>query len=163
MGSAILGMRSIGARSTAAVMAALLVAALAVPTASAETPDAGDTLATAASAVGQTTISGELNPGISEADLYRICVSSGAAFSVSVATGLGNGQLFLFDAQGLGKASNDDAAAGGPAPAFPAGNAVLSALTPGIYYLGLSSFNTDPQSTAGPIFLEASTVKRATR
>jgi hypothetical protein len=111
--------------------------------------DPGQDLATAANAVGQTIITGSLEPS-TDVDLYRICIANPAAFSVAVAGGGGDGQLWLFGSTGLGEASQDDAV--GVEPAFPAGDAILSALAPGFHYLGLSNFDVDPSSAGGAIF-----------
>ena len=60
-------------------------------------------------------------------------------------------QLFLFDANGLGVYSNDDAPCGVRSSRLPS-NHRFSPTGPGEYYLALSSFNNDPQSDAGEIF-----------
>ena len=138
----------------AVVLVSGLAMAVVATSVEAETPDAGDTVATAATAYGQTTITGTFTTG-DDVDLYRICISNGATFSVTI-SGLGagsnDGQLFLFDATGHGKAAVDDTGAGGLVPAFPAGNAVTSALPAGEYLLGISNFDRDPVSGGVEIF-----------
>jgi uncharacterized protein (TIGR03382 family) len=138
----------------AARLVAGLTAALLAGAAGAETPDVGETIATAGIAYEQTTIAGTMAT-IDDIDLYRICISDGAAFGVTLGNlgaGSNDGQLFLFDASGVGKAAVDDPGTGGLTPAFPAGNAVTSALPPGEYLLGISSFDRDPVSGGLEIF-----------
>jgi hypothetical protein len=119
----------------------------------AEEPDVGDMVATAAPAGNALSITGMLDP-LGDVDLYAICIASGAEFSVNVDAGGGDGQLFLFDATGLGAAANDDRAELQFEPQFPAGSGVLSSLAPGVYYLALSNFNVDPVSAGGAIFVD---------
>ena len=58
-------------------------------------------------------------------------------------------QLFLFDATGRGVVGNDDNAEGLQST-LPAG-LELTPTTGGIYYLGVSFFDDDPLSAAGPV------------
>ncbi len=124
----------------------------------AEEPDVGDTLATAAPAGSASSITGTLDPA-GDVDLYAICIANASEFSVTV-DGVtvdgdpGDGQLFLFDAAGLGVAANDDRGTLDFEPGFPAGDPVLSSLEPGVYYLALSNYNVDPVSAGGVIFLD---------
>ena len=142
-------------RVGAFAFAAALAAVVAVPVAaSAETPDVGHTLATAGDGTPQ--ITGSLDP-FGDVDLYRICVAGGGGFGAQVAAGGGDGQLFLFDDAGNGVAWNDDKANGQLEPALPAGNSLLSGLSAGVYYLGLSNFNVDPYSLGGRIFADSTT------
>jgi hypothetical protein len=150
MGSSVVR-RVVGAGVVMAVLGAL-GAGLAPPLA-AETPDVGQTLDTAGDAVGVTSVTGTLAPS-TDVDLYRICVASGASFGVSVSAAGGDGQLFLFGPTGLGVAWNDDKADRQLEPSFPPGGAILSALTPGYYFLGLSNYNIDPASAGGAIFAD---------
>jgi hypothetical protein len=91
-----------------------------------------------------------------DADMYRISITSPAAFSATTVgtTGtLGDTQLFLFRLSGIGIASNDDSPAGGTLrSALPLGNALLTALAPGDYYLVVVGYDTDPTSAGGEIF-----------
>jgi len=133
------------------------VGTVALPgSARAETPDVGETIATAGVAYGQTTITGTMATA-DDIDLYHICISSGAAFGVTL-SGLGagsnDGQLFLFDTSGFGKAGVDDNGSG-LIPSIPAGSAVTSALPAGEYVLGISNFDRDPVSGGSEIFPSA--------
>jgi hypothetical protein len=117
-----------------------------------EVGDAGDLRVTAndmgSGAV--TEISGTLLDA-SDADLYRICLSNGASFSASTvdATDLDT-QMFLFDSGGYGVYANDDwnSSRGSKLPA----QHLYSPRTGGEYYLGVSQYNRDPQSSQGEIF-----------
>ena len=81
------------------------------------------------------------------------CASAdGASFSASTVGGtMLDTQLFLFDSQGLGIYSNDDAAFGVRGSRLPAHHR-FSPTGPGVYFLAISSFNNDPQSVDGEIF-----------
>jgi hypothetical protein len=129
----------------------------AVDAAHAEVPDAGETVATAATAYGQTTITGTMATA-NDIDMYTVCISDPAAFSVTVGglgAGSNDGQLFLFDASGLGKAAVDDTGSGGLVPGIPAGTAVVAALAPGEYLLAISNFDRDPVAGGVEIFPSA--------
>jgi Bacterial pre-peptidase C-terminal domain len=93
--------------------------------------------------------------GASDADLYRICLSTGASFSASTVGGTLpaslDTQLFLFDANGYGIYANDDWPFSSHGSVLPA-NHRFSPRTDGVYYLGVSQFNRDPQSSLGEIF-----------
>lgn len=148
-------------RSACGIAGALFLATSAAGSAQAVTfsepfPDAGETLSTAA-VVGSApfgtpldAISGAiLNPS-GGADLYQIYLP-GASFSADTnASGglfsLGDSQLFLFDADGVGVFWDDDSGTNLKS-AF-----TLVAPTAGIYYLGISGYNYDPLSTGGRIF-----------
>ena len=90
--------------------------------------------------------------GGGDVDMYRVCLSDGPSFFASTvgATTLDT-QIFLFDANGRGVYSNDDASVGVRGSRLPSGHR-FSPSGPGEYYLALSSFNNDPQSDAGEIF-----------
>ncbi len=90
--------------------------------------------------------------GGGDVDVYRVCLSDGPSFFASTvgATTLDT-QLFLFDANGRGVYSNDDAGLGVRGSRLPSGHR-FSPSAPGEYYIALSSFNNDPQSDAGEIF-----------
>jgi hypothetical protein len=122
-----------------------------------EVGDAGNLPATAQVPTGAnplTAISGSIASS-GDADMYLIFISSPATFSATtVGTGgsLSDTQLFLFTAAGLGVyANDDDAACLCTRSMLPAGHA-LSPTTPGLYYLAISSFDTDPSSPGGLIF-----------
>ena len=116
-----------------------------------EVGDAGDLRVTANdmgdSAV--THIYGSLTDA-SDADLYRICLSDGASFSATT-VGLTtlDTQLFLFDTNGYGVYANDDWVT--RASNLPA-NHRFSPRAGGEYYLAISQYNRDPQSSQGEIF-----------
>jgi hypothetical protein len=121
-----------------------------------EVGDAGDVRVTANdmgdSAV--TRINGSFT-GAEDSDLYRICLSTGASFSASTVGGTLpaslDTQLFLFDEQGYGVYANDDWPNASHGSMLPA-NHRFSPATGGVYYLAVSQFNRDPQSSLGEIF-----------
>ena len=90
-----------------------------------------------------------------DADVYRICLTDGASFSASTVGGTFppnlDTQLFLLDAQGYGIYANDDAVAGVRASTLPAQHR-FSPTTGGEYFLAVSQYNRDPQSSQGEIF-----------
>lgn len=124
----------------------------------AERGDAGETVATAQATTGAEAldvIQGTIG-GSGDADLYVIEVTDPAAFSASTVGGTGfDTQLFLFRADGLGVAANDDVAFGAPQSRLPAG--VLGALPAGRYVLAVTGFDRDPVSASGEIFPDAPT------
>jgi hypothetical protein len=138
-----------------AFCALIVVLALAIaPGALAESElgDAGD-LRASANDMGRgavTTISGGFTDA-SDADLYRICLTNGTSFSATTvgATTLDT-QLFLFDSQGYGVYANDDT--GGTHGSLLPAQHRFSPRAGGEYFLGISSFNRDPQSDQGEIF-----------
>ena len=118
-----------------------------------ETGDAGS-LPSSAQNLGSepvTQILGTFGGG-GDVDVYRMCLSDGRSFSASTVGGTQRDtQLFLFNAQGLGVYSNDDADIGMHSSRLPAEHR-FSPATPGVYFLAISSFNNDPQSEDGEIF-----------
>jgi hypothetical protein len=135
-----------------AVIAALALALAPGALAAVEQGDAGDLPATANDfgdgAV--TTIWGSFTDA-ADADMYRVCLTDGASFSASTvgATTLDT-QMFLLDSQGYGVYANDDwnGSRGSMLPA----NHRFSPDEGGEYYLAVSSYNRDPQSSQGEIF-----------
>jgi hypothetical protein len=121
--------------------------------AASESGDAGD-LPSTAQDLGSGAVTSILGsfPGGGDVDMYRVCLTDGASFSATTvgATSLDT-QLFLLDANGFGVYSNDDAAIGVRGSRLPS-NHRFSPTAPGVYFIGLSSFNNDPQSEAGEIF-----------
>jgi Ca2+-binding RTX toxin-like protein len=120
----------------------------------AESGDAGDLLPTAQEPVGVgalTAITGTVSFR-EDVDLYKICVDSNAAFSattVGTAGTLGDTQLWLFNANGQGVEMDDNVVGeetdrstlplgGNPGP------------TTGVYYLGISAFDTDALTAPSP-------------
>lgn len=153
------------------IRAALLTAGLLLAAHSAmavtytEVGDAGDVVHAAAQAVtgnvgdAITAIKGSLSltAGISEADAYRIYISSPSTFSAST-TGFVPGansfdsQLFLFTLGGVGIVANDDASTGGSQSLIKAGNSFTSSLTAGYYILMITGASMNPASAGGAIF-----------
>lgn len=122
-----------------------------------EQGDSGSLPATAQTTVGTGTldsISGTIN-AVSDADVYKIYVTGGGTFSASTLVSDGaaanfDTMLFLFDANGLGVYSNDDANLVDWHSKLPAGG--LSPVSPGIYYLVITGWENDPVSSGGQIF-----------
>jgi hypothetical protein len=139
-----------------AVIATLALALAPAAFASNEIGDAGDLRVTANdmgdSAVTQ--IDGSFTDAF-DSDVYRICLTNGGSFSASTTDDRFppnlDTQLFLFDSQGFGVYMNDDAATGTRGSLLPA-NHRFSPTTGGEYYLAISQYNRDPQSSQGEIF-----------
>ena len=140
-------------RSTVcAVITAIALALAPGALAASEQGDAGDLPATA-NDFGDgpvTTIWGSFTDA-GDADVYRICLSDGDSFSASTVDGsTRDTQLFLFDSQGYGVYANDDAA-GSRGSLLPAHHR-FSPSTGGEYFMAISTYNRDPQSSQGEIF-----------
>jgi hypothetical protein len=120
--------------------------------AASEVGDAGD-LRSTANDMGTgpvTQIQGTFTDG-ADSDLYRICLTDGSSFSASTLGGtLLDTQLFLFNSQGYGIYANDDSA-GSRGSLLPARHR-FSPRAGGEYFIGISAFNRDPQSSQGEIF-----------
>ena len=144
------------ARAAAAAGSALAALVLLTgPAAHAESTDIGQTLDTAGA--GAATISGTLGAE-GDVDLYQICIAGDHQFGVHVDGAGGDGQLFLFDANGNGVLWNDDSSTGDLVPQLPAGSSpLLTGLAAGTYYLAIDNFNFDPFSAAGSIFADSTT------
>jgi hypothetical protein len=135
-----------------AVITAICLALAPGAFAAVEQGDAGDVRATANdfgdSAL--TSIWGSFTDA-SDADVYRFCLADGGSFSASTvgATTLDT-QMFLFDSQGYGVYANDDwnGSRGSMLPAHHR----FSPSAGGEYFLAISSYNRDPQSSQGEIF-----------
>lgn len=114
-----------------------------------EIGDAGD-LPGIAQAAGTlpllTQITGSIANG-TDADLFAISLATAGQFSATTAGvgTLGDTQLFLFNASGVGILANDDTI--GLRAALPG-----TSLDAGLYFLAISSFNRDPVSAGGLIF-----------
>lgn len=87
-----------------------------------------------------------------DADLYKITITDAANFSATTTGGSSlDTQLFLFDANGMGVTHDDDDPNGG----------LQSAITgqfvpgPGVYYLAISTYNMDPSSVGGEIWMSS--------
>ena len=145
----------------ACVLAAGIIAPAAFAASWAEgtsgTGDAGELPATAqrpsSSLFGPTpfialdTISGTLSSS-TDRDMYRICkLPAGSASATTVGTPgtLSDTQLFLFNGSGLGVRANDDSV--GLRSTLPS-----EVLGWGVYYLAVSTFDSDPVSVGGLIF-----------
>jgi hypothetical protein len=145
------------------VLPIVLLAGLAVAPAAPAVPvdeqgDAGETPATAQNLSTQlvSSITGELAGA--DSDLYRICLAGGRSFSATtVGTTTTNTQLFLFDGAGRGVYADDDAAADTDQSTLPAGDPLTPA-APGEYLLAVSPWDRDPESAAGPIFSNVSSL-----
>ena len=139
-----------------AVIAALTLALAPGAFAANEVGDAGD-LRVTANDMGDSAVT-EINGAFTDAmdaDVYRICLTDGASFSASTVGGTFpsnlDTQIFLLDAQGYGIYANDDAATGIRASTLPAQHR-FSPATGGEYFLAVSQYNRDPQSSQGEIF-----------
>ena len=108
----------------------------------AESGDAGQTLATAtlANTGGSplTAITGTIGT-TTDADLYRIFITNTTSFSATASSTAGiDTSLFLFTSGGVPVEANDDLSNTNFQAALPAGNSLLTILSPGTYYLGIS-------------------------
>jgi hypothetical protein len=95
-----------------------------------------------------TTITGSIGSS-TDADMFAITFSQAGTFSATTVGQpgtLADTQLFLFRFPGLGVAANDDSklTLRSTIPSTP--------VTPGLYFLGISSFDVDPVSPGGLIF-----------
>jgi PEP-CTERM motif-containing protein len=125
-----------------------------------EVGDAGDLPGTAQQPTGAnplTSITGAISVG-TDADMYRIFIPVGAAFSAStVATPgtLADTQLYLFNSAGFGVYFNDDCptGCGTNRSLLPAGDP-NSPVAPGIYYLVITGWDRDPISAGGEIWAD---------
>lgn len=139
-------------RFLALATAFLVLAPAAHAYAAPEQGDAGELPSSAQNLTGEAvgTISGRLD-GPEPGDLYRICLSGGGSFSATTegATEIDT-QLFLFNGAGRGVYANDDWS-GTKQATLPADNP-LTPTTPGEYFLGVSSYGSDPYSAEGIIF-----------
>jgi hypothetical protein len=139
-------------RSTLALLAIILgVAPEAVAISFNEVGDAGN-LPAFSQAAGVlpllTTITGSIGTS-TDADMFAITISQTGSFSATTVGRpgtLGDTQLFLFRFPGLGVVANDDSqlTLRSTLPSTP--------VTPGLYFLGVSSFDVDPLSPGGLIF-----------
>ncbi|MBI4780811.1 MAG: filamentous hemagglutinin N-terminal domain-containing protein [Oscillatoriophycideae cyanobacterium NC_groundwater_1537_Pr4_S-0.65um_50_18] len=99
---------------------------------------------------GVNAINGNLDNN-NDVDLYQLYLTAGVPFRASTVKGPGTDtQLFLFDGNGLGLASNDDSA-NTRQSTVPLNEPFIPAAS-GTYYLGISPYNIDPRSPEGYIF-----------
>lgn len=91
-------------------------------------------------------------------DLYEIYIVDPTNFSATVTNGMNrddndqnhpvaDSQLFLFDASGHGILANDDISNSNHLSSLPAGS--VANLAPGLYYLAISGYDTDPMDSGG--------------
>jgi len=119
----------------------------AAATAYTEVGDAGQTLASAQTLTGGTTVVyGGLN---SDADMFRFGWGGGSFYVNTVGTAW-DSQLFLFNSTGQGVQANDD----GIAFAGPA-YLQLASLVAGTYYLGISGYDFDPRTAADDLIFQS--------
>jgi hypothetical protein len=115
--------------------------------------DAGDLPATAVTTSGSyslTTITGTLSSG-SDRDMFLINITDPAKFAAETISTAFDTQLFLFAADGKGIVSDDNS---GTSPLSLIGNPVSNLVpAPGLYYLAISSSNSDPTSGGNNIWL----------
>ena len=159
-------------RTLAIGLAAALMAGAAHAATYTETGDAGQTLATAASAVtgggaALSSISGVLD--VADADLYRIYISDPASFSATTLNGGTDDaaldtEIFLFDAQGHAVAANDDDQGGLSVDStLPMGDGHYAGLAAGEYFLGISISGDDPANANNQLLFETSGETTAVR
>ena len=115
------------------------------------TSDAGQTIATATPTAppgpggeALTSITGTIGTA-TDADLYILTISNTTTFSATVpgSTTIDT-SLFLFTSTGAPVIANDDASGTSIEAAIPAGNALLTTLAAGTYYLGISLSQNEP-------------------
>jgi hypothetical protein len=150
-------------RTAACAVIAVLALALAPGAfAASEVGDAGD-LRVTANDMGNSAVSSITGSyaDAADADVYRICLTDGLSFSAtSVAFAASSDgasapttldtQMFLFDSQGYGVYANDDWN-GSRSSKLPAQHR-FSPRAGGEYFLAISQYNRDPQSSQGEIF-----------
>ncbi len=85
-----------------------------------------------------------------DADLFKITITDAGSFSATTVGGASfDTQLFLFDENGMGVTHDDDDPNGGGLQSTITGTFVPG---PGVYYLAISAYNMDPQSSGGAIW-----------
>lgn len=144
---------------------ALLAAASLTTTASlkavtfAEPGDAGQTLATAtptaatgaASGQSLTAITGTIGTS-TDADLFIFTITSTTNFSAIASSAAGiDTSLFLFNSSGVAVIANDDQSGTNFQAGIPAGNSLLTTLSAGTYYLGISLSGNEPVNSANQL------------
>lgn len=114
-----------------------------------EVGDAGELLNTAQTVgTGFDKIAGELFNGL-DVDLYKIFLNKGFFTASTEDSANFDTQLFLFDSSGKGVIMNDDVVG------FNDQSTIKVSLSEGIYYLGISGWDTAPISSSGLIFPES--------
>jgi hypothetical protein len=113
-----------------------------------EVVDAGQTLPTAASTgappVSLTSITGNISSSI-DADLFAITITNTTTFSATASSTAGiDTSLFLFNSSGTPVIANDDGSGTSLQAAIPAGNSLLTSLSPGTYFIGISLSGNEP-------------------
>lgn len=133
----------------------LLAPALARAQVFIETSDAGNSLASASTVLGNgamTAITGSFSDQY-DVDLFKITIASPTLFSASlVNAGTAwslDTQLYLFDSTGHAVIGNDDADAFNLGSTIPSGS--IGSLTAGTYYLAVSQSGNNPTNSAGQL------------
>lgn len=120
-----------------------------------ETGDAGQLLPDAqvipSGSATLTSITGAISSS-NDVDLFQISLTGGETFSATTVGGAGfDTELFLFDANGIGVYGNDDVSSGIDQSTLPAGTP-LTPQQPGTYFLAITGFQNEPESSGGRIF-----------
>jgi hypothetical protein len=138
-------------RSLIVLTTSLLALGIAHPALSAtifaESTDVGDQNSTAqliGSFADGDIISGGLTGDVLNADLFRINLTAGTAFTATVNKPTFDTQLFLFDDSGKGLTGNDNSSAINLNAIFTYAPTIT-----GTYYLAISGFDFDPKDSAG--------------
>jgi Bacterial pre-peptidase C-terminal domain len=138
-------------RSLMALATSLFVLGIANPVLSAtifsESTDVGDQIGTAqliSSFADGDIISGNLTGDALNADLFKLNLTAGTAFTATVNKPTFDTQLFLFDASGKGLTGNDNSSAINLNAIF-----TYTPTVTGTYYLAISGFDFDPKDSAG--------------
>ena len=87
-----------------------------------------------------------------DVDLFQITLTGDQTFSATTVGGAGfDTELFLFDANGIGVYGNDDVSSDIDQSTLPAGTP-LTPQQPGTYFLAITGFQNEPESSGGRIF-----------
>jgi hypothetical protein len=113
-----------------------------------EVVDAGQTLPTASSTgappVTLTSITGNISSS-NDADLFAITITNTTTFSATASSAAGiDTSLFLFNSSGTPVIANDDGSGTSFQAKIAAGNSLLTSLSPGTYFIGISLSGNEP-------------------
>jgi hypothetical protein len=90
---------------------------------------------------------------LGDVDVYRIAITDAVAFEATTTASAGaDTVLFLFDANGLPVAGNDDITGGGPADQYFSRLTGIPGLANGTYLLSISRWPWFPLSAGGPMY-----------